>query len=337
MKAAASLPCLVALLSFAACGGEAVAPQAKAGAAGAAGSVDGPRPLDHPWPARAGAGGAAGAAHGGGGLGGSSAGAAGTAGSAGAGGSAGAAGGAAIKGPKPKCKRSASQVIVLGDSYLNWFTHTFPEDMSREAGEMWRLYAAGGCSLGSGGFCTGLQIPEQLELAIAEDPDIVAGVMTGGGNDILVADGLQFPGGEQCKELKESPTMQVCQEIVSTALSAAEKLMDTAASAGIRDVVYLFYPHIPGGGLAGENPNALLDYALPKAKALCDGAQTKTQGKLRCHFLDLVPVFNGHPDWFADDGIHQNPLGSAAMAREVMKVMKAACIAQPETSACCEP
>ena len=238
-------------------------------------------------------------------------------------------------GPKPKCKKDPNQVVILGDSYLNWITHSFPEDMTAAAGESWRLYAAGGCSLGSGGFCTGLQIPEQLDQAIFDDPNIVAGVMTGGGNDILVADGFQFPGGEQCKELKESPTMMVCQDIVSTALTAAEKLMQTAADAGIRDVLYMFYPHIPGGGLAGENPNALLDYALPKAKALCDGAQAKTQGKLRCHFIDLVPVFNGHSEWFADDGIHENSEGSAAMAKEVMKVMQERCVAQPETSGCC--
>jgi hypothetical protein len=50
-----------------------------------------------------------------------------------------------------------------------------------------------------------------------------------------------------------------------------------------------------------------------------------------------VPVFEGHPDWFADDGIHENELGSAAMAKEVLKVAKATCVAQPASSGCCEP
>jgi hypothetical protein len=131
--------------------------------------------------------------------------------------------------------------------------------------------------------------------------------------------------------------VQVCQDVVATAIEAGKKLMQTAADAGIRDVIYLFYPHIPGGGFGGEHPNSLLDYALPMARELCDGAEQRTQHKLRCHFIDLVPIFEGHADWFADDGIHENELGSAAMAKEVVKVAKDTCVAQPASSGCCEP
>ena len=244
------------------------------------------------------------------------------------------AGGSVSLALRPKCKSSPDQVIVVGDSYINWITHTFPDDLVREAGETWRMYAVGGCSLGSGGLCL---IPDQLDQAIADDPDIIAGVMTGGGNDILIADELMFSGGTECKDRADSPNVPVCQEIVATAIEAGETLMQTAADAGIRDVIYMFYPHIPGGGFGGANPNALLDYALPKARELCEQAEQRTQGKLRCHFIDLVPVFDGHPDWFADDGIHENELGSAAMAKEVMKVAKDECVAQPASSGCCEP
>lgn len=235
---------------------------------------------------------------------------------------------------KPKCKRSPDQVIVIGDSYINWITHTFPDDLTREAGEMWRMYAVGGCSLGSGGLCL---VPDQLDQAIADDPDIIAGVMTGGGNDILIADEVMFPGSTACKDMVEAPMTKVCQDVVATAIAAGDKLMTKAANAGIRDVIYMFYPHIPGGGFGGMNPNYLLDYALPMAQKLCDDAEERTQGKLRCHFIDLVPVFEDHADWFADDGIHENMLGSAAMAKEVVKVAKENCIAQPESSGCCEP
>jgi lysophospholipase L1-like esterase len=70
---------------------------------------------------------------------------------------------------------------------------------------------------------------------------------------------------------------------------------------------------------------------------MCESASSRTEGKLRCHFIDLVPVFDGHADWFADDGIHENSLGSAAMAKEVTKVLKDKCVAQPESSGCCSP
>lgn len=263
-----------------------------------------------------------------------SGGAAGAAGSGGAAGAAGAGGTVSETRLKPKCKTSPKQMIVIGDSYINWITHTFPDDLAKEAGETWRMYAVGGWSLGSGGLG---MIPDQLDQAIKEDPNIIAGLMSGGGNDILIADEVKFPGGTECKDRTDAPMQKVCQDIVATAMAAGEKLMNTAAAAGIRDVIYMFYPHIPGGGFGGMNPNYLLDYSLPKAKALCDDAEMRTQGKLRCHFIDLVPIFQGHDDWFADDGIHENSMGSAAMAKEVVKVAKENCIGQPESSGCCEP
>ena len=236
---------------------------------------------------------------------------------------------------RPPCLTKPSQLVVVGDSYLNWITHTFPDDFRSAFGAEYRMYAVGGASMGSGGIAG--FIPDQFAQAIAEDPDILASVMTGGGNDILIADTVLYPGSDTCKDRLDAPMDKVCQDVIANAMEVASKLMDTAAEAGVRDVVYLFYPHIPGGGFGGMNPNAILDYSLPMARDLCTGAATRTEGKLRCHFLDLVPVFDGHADWFADDGIHENSLGSAAMAQEVMKLLADKCIAQPESSGCCEP
>jgi len=103
-------------------------------------------------------------------------------------------------------------------------------------------------------------------------------------------------------------------------------------------VVYFYYPHVPTGTLlGGDNPNAILDKALPQVKAFCEGVEAKTSGKTRCHFLDLVPVFEGHTDWFVAGDIHENSSGSAAMAKAVWGLMKDKCLGQPESSGCCEP
>jgi hypothetical protein len=189
--------------------------------------------------------------------------------------------------------------------------------------------------MASGGI-SGL-IPDQLTMAIADDKDIIATVMTGGGNDILIADTTKYPGSDTCKDRTDSIMQKVCQDVIEDAMSTAKKLMGTAADAGIKDVIYIFYPHIPGGGFGGMNPNVMLDYSLPMARALCEQAEASTSGKLRCHFLDLQPVFQGHSDWFADDGIHENAMGSAIMAKEVVKLMKDECIAQRLDSGCCAP
>jgi hypothetical protein len=234
----------------------------------------------------------------------------------------------------PPCLTKGSQVILVGDSYINWISHTFPADLNREAGQTFRLYAVGGFSMGSGGI--GL-IPPEFDQAVAADPDIKTMVLDGGGNDVLIPSAI-YANGAQCKNSMSSPTIADCQTIIRTALDAAIRLMDTAASKGVKDVIYFFYPHVPEGTLIGGSyPNAILDYALPMVKDLCDTARVRTDGKLTCHFVDLIPIFEGHPDWFAATDIHPNSMGSAAMAKAVWTTMKDACVAQPASSGCCTP
>jgi hypothetical protein len=240
--------------------------------------------------------------------------------------------------PKPRCLAKGSQVVLLGDSYINWVSHTFPADLNREAGQTFRMYAVGGYSMGSGGIGF---IPPELDQAVAADPDITTVVMTGGGNDVLVADTAQFPRGGDCKMSEMSPTIPDCQKIVAKALAAADKMMnDGIAKLGneITDVVYFFYPNVPEGTLVGgTHPNAILEYAAPMVEAFCDGAYQRSGGKVACHFVDLRPVFKGHPEYFAPTDIHPNGMGSAAMAKAVWQTMKDNCLAQPASSGCCEP
>jgi hypothetical protein len=125
---------------------------------------------------------------------------------------------------------------------------------------------------------------------------------------------------------------------VQKAIDTAVSLMGKVVSLGVTDVVYFFYPHVPEGTLIGGlHPNAILDYALPKVKSACDGAEAMTNGKLRCHFVDLVPVFAGHPDWFAPGDIHPNLTGGQAMAKAVWKEMTDECVGQTAASGCCRP
>lgn len=233
---------------------------------------------------------------------------------------------------RPKCVKKPSQVMVIGDSYINWITHTFPQDMAKEAGQTWRMEAIGAYSMGSGG--AGF-IPDQYKSSIARDPDCHTILMDGGGNDLLVADpSLDFTG--QCKT-EQAPMLKQCQTIIDKALAAADALLLKASTDGIRDVVYFFYPHVPKNTLlGGPNPNAMLDHALPQVRKFCEGVEAKTKGKTRCTFVDMVPVFEGHDDWFVPGDIHENSMGSAAMAKELWKVMKDRCIAQPASSGCCE-
>jgi len=159
--------------------------------------------------------------------------------------------------------------------------------------------------------------------------------MDGGGNDVLLSDAAKYPDGQACKD-SGSSRLATCKKIVSDTISAFERLQARAVEAGIGDIVYFFYPNVPAGTLiGGSEPNEVAAYALPMWRAACEGAAARHPGKLACHFVDMVPVFEGHPDWFAPTDIHPNSLGSAAMAKAIIAKMKEACVWQPAGSGCC--
>jgi hypothetical protein len=232
---------------------------------------------------------------------------------------------------KPKCMQKDSQLIVIGDSYINWMSHTFPEDIKRVSGQSWRMEAVGGFSMASGGLGS---IPPEFYNSIARDPDAHTILMDGGGNDILLPD-LTRALPLECTS-KGASAKANCQGIVQLALDKAKGLMSDAADKGIRDVVYFFYPHVPANTiLSGSDPAEILDYTLPMVRDLCADAVNVTSGRLRCTLVDLVPLFEGHNDWYNGD-IHENATGSAAMADYIWKIMTDKCIGQKGPQACCE-
>lgn len=262
----------------------------------------------------------------------------GTGGVAGIGGTGGVAGSAGTGGTggsvaKRACLEKDSQVVVIGDSYINWVSHTMMTDLPEVTGQQWRNLSIGAASMASGGTSF---IPDQFERAITEDPDIKALVMTGGGNDILVPSAA-IPGGGDCKMREDSATLPQCQMIVQMAIDKALSLMDRAVEVGITDVIYFFYPEVPQPTLIGGwFPRSMLTYALPRVREACESAEVRTEGKLKCHFIDTIPIFRGHDDWFAPGDIHENSLGSRAITEEIWRVAQDNCIAQKAGNPCCE-
>jgi hypothetical protein len=237
---------------------------------------------------------------------------------------------------RPKCANEDSQVLLIGDSYINWPSHSLPANLAELSGQNWRLEAIGGTSLASGGIAllgVGF-IPDQFDRAMAADPDAHTIVMDGGGNDVLLRDTAIAP--NSCTR-SGSSLDPGCQRVVSLAVDAANDLMVRAATQGIRDVVYFFYPHVPARTILTEDdPNEILDYSLPLSMALCEGAEERTGGALRCTFIDMVPVFDGHAEYFNED-IHPNQVGGRVMAEKVWEVMEEHCLGQKSDNDCCEP
>lgn len=235
---------------------------------------------------------------------------------------------------KPVCVDDPNTVAMIGDSYVNFaVTHTFPADIAAASGQTWPLYAVPGSSMASGGVAG--FIPDQFRGAIAANPGITTVVMNGGGNDILIPDQIRFPGSNQCTASATSSTLEVCQMVVDAAIETSQALMLEAAEAGVTEIFFFFYPHLPGPSNPGANP--MLDYSVPLAREACESVLEITEGRLRCTFLDTIPTFEGMTGVFSGDNIHLNTMGSKVLADAVWQGMQDACVSQPSSSGCCEP
>ncbi len=230
------------------------------------------------------------------------------------------------------CITKGSQVVVLGDSYMNLgdtaaMPHKYVEQKARADGSLgandsYRSYAVPGMSMSTG------QIPAQLPQAIAADPDIKLIIMTGGGNDILINH-------RECLATGSSQNAG-CRAAVQQALDAGKQMMIAGANAGIPDVVYFFYPHVVPGLLTGTNPNEILDYPAPLVKDFCDKAVETTGGRTRCHFIDMRPPFAGkEAQYIKGDGIHPTAAGAEVIGTAIWNTMEQKCIGQGASSGCC--
>ena len=248
------------------------------------------------------------------------------------GGTAGAAGGGeggsgAAAAFKPTCLKKPSQVVFLGDSYVNYIV-AHPElnglvaqraimDGALMTGQNYRDYAVAGATMAAPSLN---MIPPQWPNAKSADPDIKVVIMTGGGNDVLI----NHP---ECKAAGSQNTTG-CQQIVADTVMAVGNLIADFQKTGVTDLIYFFYPHVPAGGAD------LADYAMIR---LNNSAKLLSTDKFRMQVIDLVPVFNGHADWIAGDGIHANTVGEGKIADEIYNLMKKSCIAQPASKGCCVP
>jgi len=238
---------------------------------------------------------------------------------------------------QPPCLTNANQGVIIGDSYVTGALSPALQPALQALDPFaagFRNYAVAGTSMASGGL-TGL-IPPQWDTAIGAGP-VKFMIMDGGGNDILICSTALYPGcNTTCKSPGSSQNSQ-CQDIVAKAVAAAEALMQKAANAGLKDVVYFFYPHLPATNAGYKE---ITDYAEPFAKASCDSAYTKSGGKLNCYFVDLVAPFaaaggDANINNFVSDYIHPSAAGQQIIATEINKVMQAHCLGQQ--SGCCAP
>ena len=102
---------------------------------------------------------------------------------------------------------------------------------------------------------------------------------------------------------------------VMDAANAFSALLANVASDGtVQHVIYFLPPELPAiYGVAALRP---------LVRAACEGSTVP------CHFLDLQPLWAGHPEYTMSNGILPTEAGAAVVADAIWALMQQNCIAQ---------
>jgi lysophospholipase L1-like esterase len=199
---------------------------------------------------------------------------------------------------------AADDVILIGDSYFEIPNQEFNRELSRlarEAGmigdnESFRDHAISGTRL-AGGFSP---IPQQYANAQQQAPARVV-VMDGGGNDIIQS---------QCVD---------CARVTNAIAAAAELLEQMADDGTVEQIIFFYYPDFPNFPALRADA---MDFMRPRLQSICE------ESSVPCEFLDLRPIFVGHPEFTGPDNLHPSVAGSRATAQAVFTILQATPIAQ---------
>jgi hypothetical protein len=217
---------------------------------------------------------------------------------------------------------TGSSVLLIGDSYMDINTKAFGTELQKLAkaagalasGEKYTDRSVSGSQMVGG--LIGPNIPTQYANENNSDGHIKTVVMDGGGNDVLLGD-------RNCITVQAPPESQHCVDTIAGTVAAAKTLFAKMAADGVENVVYFFYPHLPGGGLGGTKSleDATLDYSLPITRESCEGAP------VHCVFVDTVGLFGETAGDF-QDGIHPTVANINKISAAVWDAMVTECVAQ---------
>jgi lysophospholipase L1-like esterase len=192
----------------------------------------------------------------------------------------------------------ANDVLLIGDSYVEIPDRALNAELSRlareahmiGATESFRDNAISGTRLVGGD----RPIPGQYADAQRQGRARLL-ILDGGGNDIVAAD---------CAD---------CAALSSAVAAATTLFLEIAADRSVERIVYFFYPDLP------KFPAFRADAAnfmRPRLQSLCESSPVP------CSFLDLRPIFSGHPELIGPDHLHPTAAGADAMARALFELLQ---------------
>ena len=196
----------------------------------------------------------------------------------------------------PSAQVSANEVLWIGDSWVlvTGSQHTRVRDLARAAGA---IGPNDDYVIAAAPAATLATVANQYATQEAGAIKVKVVIMDGGTWDTLVANGSDAS--------------------VSSVVATFEQfLAQVAADGTVGHIVYFLTPDMPGiPGVAALRPLLQAD---------CAGSAVP------CHFIDLTPIWSGHPEYTANDTGVPIPTdaGGIAIADAIWAVMQQSCIAQ---------
>ncbi len=193
----------------------------------------------------------------------------------------------------PHAQVPASQVVWIGDSWV-----TIPGNQVTEVQDRARAAGAIGptdsYTVDAANGTLMAQIAGQYAAQQATATPATVVIMDGGTLDTIMSD--------------TSVT-------VSDVAATFDQLLASIAKDGtVTSVIYFLVPELPGvPGVAALRP--LLD-------------QDCSASTVPCSFVDLTPLWAGHPEYTASNGIFPTQAGASAIAGAIWGRMQSSCIAQ---------
>jgi hypothetical protein len=188
----------------------------------------------------------------------------------------------------------ASQVVWIGDSWVTIPGNqvTGVEDHARATGA---IGPGDAYTVGAANGTVIAQIAAEYAAQEATTTKVKVLIMDGGTLDTIMSNGAATT--------------------VTSVSDTFTQLLATVASDGtVTDVIYFLVPELPNvPGVAALRPVLVQD---------CGASAVP------CHFVDLQPLWSGHPEYTASNGIFPTEAGGTVIADAIWAQMQASSIAQ---------
>jgi hypothetical protein len=194
----------------------------------------------------------------------------------------------------PHAQVSASQVLWIGDSWV-----LVPGNQHTEVRDLARASDAIGpnddYTIGAVAATTMAQIAGQYASQEATATKVKVLIMDGGTWDTITANGSTA-------------------SVNSSAAGFSQLLATVAADGTVTHIIYYLMPELP---------------TIPGVAALRPPLeQSCAQSAVPCHFLDLQPLWAGHPEYTGADGLVPSSAGGTVLADAIWAIMQTNCIGQ---------